>query len=234
MDRRYKFQKPHKDLDIQQIQREIQDNLVSFDKDGNIVIDSDIYCKDLITDSESIYLGSKKKKNRLRIVADELHYNDIKLTYSDQDRLLDSTGVGIVAHASIHESGGYDEISHDGLADFVADEHIDWTSTTENIVTTGTIYGKGYRINIVAKTAAYTATAADDVITCGAGNETFTIDLPAALVGKTYYIKNVGSGVITVDADTTGSTTIDGDTTQTINQYECLKVVSDASVYWGI
>jgi len=116
MDRRYKFQKPHKDLDIQQIQREIQDNLVSFDKDGNIVIDSDIYCKDLITDSESIYLGSKKKKNRLRVVADELHYNDIKLTYSDQDRLLDPTGVGIASHASIHEDGEYDEISIEGLS----------------------------------------------------------------------------------------------------------------------
>jgi len=231
---RFRYSKDPPDDELRRVQRETEDNFFSKDKNGNLVISADIYCKDLITDSESIYLGSKKKKNRLRVVADELHYNDIKLTVSDQDRLLDPTGTGIAPHASIHESGGYDETDHDDLAGFVANEHIDWTSTTENIVTTGTIYGKGYRINIVAKTAAYTATAADDVITCGAGNETFTIDLPAALVGKTYYIKNVGSGVITVDADTTGSTTIDGDTTQTINQYECLKVVSDASVYWGI
>jgi len=97
-----------------------------------------------------------------------------------------------------------------------------------------TLYVQGLRVAVVAKIAAYTMTADDDVVTCGAGNQTFTIDLPAPVIGKTFYIKNVGTGVITVDADTTGSTTIDGDTTQTINQYECLKVVSDATVYWSI
>jgi len=89
-------------------------------------------------------------------------------------------------------------------------------------------------LNIVAKTAAYTASSTDDIITCGAGDETFTIDLPAGSSGKVYYIKNIGSGVITVDADTTGSTTIDGDTTQTINQDECLEVIADSSEYWSI
>ena len=74
--------------------------------------------------------------------------------------------------------------------------------------------------------------ATDDVITCGAGNETFTIDLPEPVEGKVYFIKNVGTGVITVDADTTGSTTIDGETTQTVDEYECLQIVSDATEYW--
>ena len=98
----------------------------------------------------------------------------------------------------------------------------------------GTARQEGEKVNVVAKTSAYTATAADDIITCGAGNETFTVDLPVPLTSKTYYIKNVGTGVITVDADTTGSTTIDGDTTQLVNQYECLKIISDGSVYWAI
>jgi len=99
-----------------------------------------------------------------------------------------------------------------------------------------TFYGSskitGLKLNIVAKTAAYTATATDDIITCGAGDETFTVDLPAPVIGKIFFIKNVGTGIITVDADTTGSTTIDGETTQTVNQYECLQVICDASVYW--
>ena len=107
-------------------------------------------------------------------------------------------------------------------------------STTGKVTFNQNVAVNGLSVSVVAKTAAYTATATDDVITCGAGNETFTIDLPAPATGKTFYIKNVGTGVITVDADTTGSTTIDGDTTQTVNQYECLKVVSDASVYWAI
>ena len=114
---KYKFSKGHSDPDIQQIQREIQDNLVSFDKDGNIVLDADLYCRDLITSGDSIYIGSKKKKNKLNVKADELYYNEIKITQSDQDRLYDPTGVGIAPHASIHESGGYDEINHYDLVE---------------------------------------------------------------------------------------------------------------------
>ncbi|MCP3684582.1 MAG: hypothetical protein GY861_18095 [bacterium] len=98
----------------------------------------------------------------------------------------------------------------------------------------GDFKATGYSQNIVAKTAAYTATTTDDVITCGAGNETFTIDLPAVVSGKVYTIKNVGTGVITVDADTTGSTTIDGSATITLSQYDSIKLICDASVYWII
>ena len=89
----------------------------------------------------------------------------------------------------------------------------------------------GDHTKIVAKTAAYTATAIDDVITCGAGNETFTVDLPVPVSKKVYYIKNVGTGLITVDADTTGSTTIDGQNTQQVVQYDTLCIIADASVY---
>jgi len=98
----------------------------------------------------------------------------------------------------------------------------------------GTAKITGLKLNIVAKTAAYTATATDDIITCGAGNETFTVDLPVPVTGKIFFIKNVGTGIITVDADTTGSTTIDGEITQTVNQDECLQVICDASVYWVV
>jgi len=88
--------------------------------------------------------------------------------------------------------------------------------------------------SVIAKTANYTATAKDNTIVCGSGDETFTISLPAPVKGKTFYIKNVGGGVITVDADAVGSTTIDDDTTQTVDAYDCLMVCSDGSVYWGV
>lgn len=108
-------------------------------------------------------------------------------------------------------------------------------SLSDPLIASGAVTVSGLSINTVAKTTAYTAAATDDVITCGAGNETFTIDLPAPTAGKTFYIKNVGTGVITVDADTTGGTTIDGETTQIISsQYDCMKVISDASAYWII
>ena len=41
------------------------------------------------------------------------------------------------AHADTHVSSGSDPVDHDTLTNFVANEHIDWTNTTENILTTG-------------------------------------------------------------------------------------------------
>ena len=92
---------------------------------------------------------------------------------------------------------------------------------------------KGFRVNIVAKTAAYTMTVTDDVILCGAGNQTFTVTLPAAseATGKVYHIKNVGTGTITVDGN--GSETIDGGTTAILTvQYESITILSSGSEWF--
>lgn len=66
----------------------------------------------------------------------------------------------------------------------------------------------GIVLSYLAKTAAYTIGAFDSTIDCTSG--TFTVTLPTAVgrAGRTYVIKNSGSGVITVDA--AGSSTIDG------------------------
>jgi len=85
----------------------------------------------------------------------------------------------------------------------------------------------GLKLNTIAKIAAYTVTAIDDIIICGAGNQTFTVDLLAPVAGKILYIKNIGTGIVTVDADTTGGSTIDGETTQTLSQYDCMVITSD-------
>ena len=85
----------------------------------------------------------------------------------------------------------------------------------------------GYTENIVEVSATYTATANDDVIIC---DGTFPVTLPAlsGITGKIYTIKNVGTGVITVDGD--GAETIDGFTTQVIsNQYDAIKIIAGAS-----
>lgn len=88
----------------------------------------------------------------------------------------------------------------------------------------------GQTLGIVAKTATYTATASDHVITCGAGNETFTVTLPAIALhlGRIYHIKNVGTGTITVA--TPGLETIDGASTAVINtQYDSIMLIAGAS-----
>ncbi len=80
---------------------------------------------------------------------------------------------------------------------------------------------------IATKTAAYTLTSDDVVILC---KGTFTITLPTAvgIEGKLYHVKNIGTGVITIDAD--GTETIDGGLTAVIStQYPNVAIISDNS-----
>ena len=67
----------------------------------------------------------------------------------------------------------------------------------------------------------------DHFIDCTTG--TFTVTLPTAVgqPGKFYVIKNSGSGTITVA--TTSSQTIDGNLTETLDQYDSIQVVSDGT-----
>jgi len=59
----------------------------------------------------------------------------------------------------------------------------------------------GFTASIVSKTSAYTATATDHTILCGAGNQSFTVTLPdvSSAVGTIYCIKNIGTGTITIN-----------------------------------
>lgn len=93
-----------------------------------------------------------------------------------------------------------------------------------------TTIGSGLELTITAKTANYIATLQDHVITCGAGNESFTVTLPALSgnTGLVYHIKNVGTGTITVDGGK--SEKIDGATTAVLNnQYESITIQAGAS-----
>lgn len=80
---------------------------------------------------------------------------------------------------------------------------------------------------VTTKTAAYTVTDSDDVILC---NGTFTVTLPAAATrtGRVFYIKNIGSGTVTIDPN--AAETIDGDATHAIAvQHESRTVISDGA-----
>lgn len=97
------------------------------------------------------------------------------------------------------------------------------TSPTSTLNVTGSV-GLSY----VAKTSAYTATAADHTIDCTTG--TFTVTLPTAVsvTGRMYVVKNSGAGAITVG--TTSSQTIDGSTTYSLGtQYKYVHLQSNGA-----
>ncbi len=89
----------------------------------------------------------------------------------------------------------------------------------------GSIIGLG--LNVKSVTASYTITLSDDIILA---NGTFPVTLPTALSAnkQLFYIKNIGSGNITVAA----ADTIDGSASKILTQYDYLLVVSNGSVWY--
>lgn len=90
----------------------------------------------------------------------------------------------------------------------------------------------GTTLPITSKTGTYIITNDDCVVLCTSG--TFTVTLPTAvgIDGQYFIVKNMGTGVITVDAN--GSQTMDGQLNKTLAvQYESLTFISNGA-NWAI
>lgn len=102
------------------------------------------------------------------------------------------------------------------------------TTITGNTVIDGRLY---YERSVLEVSVNYVLSASNDVLLV---NGTYTATLPTAagITGKVFTIKNIGTGVVTVDGD--GSETIDSSTTVTLDPEEAIKVVSDGTEWWII
>lgn len=82
---------------------------------------------------------------------------------------------------------------------------------------------------VAAKTTDYTATIDDSVVAC---TGTLTVTLPAVstISGRIYHIKNTGTGIVTVDGNSTE--TIDDELTVTLIPDENLTIVTDGSEWY--
>ena len=100
---------------------------------------------------------------------------------------------------------------------------VKWSSTV------GTWTVAGLRVGYTAKTGAYTATTSDDIINVTSG--TFTLDLPAASTcsGKTLKVKNTGTGIVTLDGNSTE--TIEGVLTFPLGPGSYVEITSTGSVW---
>lgn len=107
-----------------------------------------------------------------------------------------------------------------------------YTTTTGYVLTLRGLYGDPIAEvrSIVTKTADYTAQLSDWTVAVDATINPVTITLPsAATSGKTYNVKKINSTINTVTVATTGGQTIDGNTTQVINDYENISLQSDGT-----
>jgi hypothetical protein len=80
-------------------------------------------------------------------------------------------------------------------------------------------------------TATDTLDAANLVVICNSASA-LTVNLPAANTetGLHYHIKNINTGVVTVDPD--GVETIDDLSTVTLNQYDAIHIITDGTEWW--
>jgi hypothetical protein len=76
-------------------------------------------------------------------------------------------------------------------------------------------------------TALRTIDATDYLINCTANTFTVTLPTAASVGGRTYVVKNSGTGVITIACN--GAETIDGIATHTLAQYDSLTLVSNGT-----
>ncbi len=106
------------------------------------------------------------------------------------------------------------------------------TATDSTHATWQTPSGGGTTWTYTAQTATYAILTTDQVVNCTSGTFTATLPTAVGVTGKFYYIKNTGTGVITIA--TTSAQTIDGDTTFLLTQqYSSICVVSN-NVNWII
>lgn len=86
------------------------------------------------------------------------------------------------------------------------------------------------RDRVLSITAAYTATALDQVLLCNPTGGSFTLSLPTAvgLRGRSYFIKNTAtSGSNTATVDPSGAQTIDGAASVVLSPGQAIWIVSD-------
>ena len=130
----------------------------------------------------------------------------------------------------------------DGHLDLNADISIDLNANVSlgayNLTTTGQISARGYKYNVVSKTADYEPTMSDDIILCDASSSSITITLPNASssVNKILIIKalTIGGGK-SILIDTPSGVYIDGSSDRLITtSYTVVRLVAYGNAWYII
>jgi hypothetical protein len=87
----------------------------------------------------------------------------------------------------------------------------------------------GLKLAVRTVTDTTTLTAADYTVVCNKGTA-MTVNLPAAVVGTVYVVKNINTGTVTIDANSTD--TIDGAATKDLTQWQSATLQCYAANSW--
>jgi hypothetical protein len=95
--------------------------------------------------------------------------------------------------------------------------------------TTSITKGRIGNVNVVTDT--YIILVTDETVVCNKTTN-FTVTLPTATTGQIFYIKNINTGIVTLEGD--GVDTIDSLQNQTISQWDSITVQCQAANTWII
>jgi hypothetical protein len=85
------------------------------------------------------------------------------------------------------------------------------------------------KVTVVTNT--YIVLETDEIVVCNK-TSAFTVTLPTAVVGQVFIIKNINTGLVTVEGD--ASDTIDGELNQDLYQYEAMQLACYVANKWSI
>ncbi|MFA5031181.1 MAG: hypothetical protein WC495_06370, partial [Patescibacteria group bacterium] len=119
----------------------------------------------------------------------------------------------------------------DGSATYYADLAVSSAGALTVTPVTTTTLQNGQIRKVTTVTDTYTILNTDYTVVCNKATD-FTVTLPTATTGQIFNIKNINTGIVTVDGD--GADTIDGNATQSVNQWENLTVQCSAPNQWII
>lgn len=150
--------------------------------------------------------------------------NGASILTNAADITLNSSGAGIFAQAA-------DYFNVDAYQSALNLTYLFGVTADQTTLNSRVNIGKSLHLPIVTKTSTYTATENDYTIVC---DGTFTLNLPTVsgtATGRVYVIKDVGTGVITIDPN--GSEMIDGFTTLVMNtQWSTVTIQSDGTKWF--
>lgn len=128
MSDKYRFRQKSADKQVDKIQKEIEDNFISFDENGDIVIDKDIRCRSLYVEGESLYVGGvkflkpKSSEDEHIMIYDK---SGKKVKFLQQSSLDPMVALNThMVDTSTHGVSEVAENDHNVLNNYVADEHI--------------------------------------------------------------------------------------------------------------
>lgn len=156
----------------------------------------------------------------------------VSTAYLSEPNITLGAGSAVTTGATLYIANAPTEATNNyGLSVAAGATYFGGNVGVNQVTATSPLHTTGFAVAVAAKTGAYTATAADCVISGDATSASFTITLPTAvgITGRIYQIKKINSAN-TVTIDGNGAETIDGATTKDLTtQWSSYTLVSDGA-----